>query len=71
MLVEVESHYMVLFQVLNFTLLIDELTLLIFQFLLANDPVIVYPFPFFLKICQQFLLLLVGLLELTQLLSYR
>lgn len=69
--VEVERHDVVLFEVLDLALLVDQLALLILQLLLRNDPVVIYPLPLLLEIRQELLLLLPGLLQLTQLLPHR
>lgn len=61
---------MIFFQVLNLPLLIDQLAFLILQFLLCNNPIIVYSFPLLLEIGKQLLLLFVSLLELSQLLTH-
>ena len=60
---------MVLFQVLYFSLLINELTLLILQRLLRYNPVVVQSFTLLLEIGQQLLLLLKGSIEGPQLLA--
>lgn len=70
LLVEVESHHVVLPEVLDFALLIDEFALLVLQLLLGDDPVVVDAFALLLEVGQQFLLLLVGPLQLAELLAH-
>lgn len=62
MFVEVERHDVVLLEVLDLSLLVDQLALLILEFLLRDDPVVVYALPLLLEVGQQLLLLLVGAL---------
>lgn len=61
---------MVLPQVLDFALLIDEFALLILQLLLGDDPVVVDALTLLLEVGQQFLLLLIGPLQLAELLAH-
>lgn len=41
LLVQIERHHMVLFKVLNLSLLIDHLALFILKRLFGNDPIVV------------------------------
>lgn len=50
--VEIEGHDMILFQVFDFSVLIDEFTLLIFELFLGDNPIVIDPFPLFLEVCQ-------------------
>lgn len=52
LLVEIERHHMVLLQILYFPLLIDQLALLILQFLFCDNPVVVYTLSLFLEVSQ-------------------
>jgi len=52
LLVEIQSHDMIFLQIFDLPLLVDELTLLIFQFFLGDDPVIVDSFSFLLVVGQ-------------------
>lgn len=70
LLVKVERHDMILLEVFYLPLFIDELAFLILEFLLGDDPVVVDAFPFLLEVGQQFLLLLVGALQLPQFLAH-
>jgi hypothetical protein len=70
LLVEVEGHHVILFEVLDFPLLIDEFALFILEFLLADDPVVVDPLSLLLEVGEQLLLFLVGFLELSQFLPH-
>lgn len=71
LLVEVKSHDMVLLEILDFPLFVDELTLLILEFLFGDDPVVVDPLALLLEVGQHLLLLLVVLLQLAQFLPHR
>lgn len=62
---------MILFQILDLPLLVDQLTLLVFKLFLGDDPVVVYPLTLLLEICQELLLLLESLLQVTQLFAHR
>jgi hypothetical protein len=64
LLVEVEGHHVVLPEVFNLALFVDEFALLILEFLLGDDPVVVDAFALLLEVGQQLLLLLVGPLQL-------
>ena len=70
LLVEVESHDVILLEVLDLPLLVDELALAVLHFLLADDPVVVDALPLLLEVRQQLLLLLVGLFQLAELLAH-
>lgn len=61
---------MVLLQVLDLSLLVDELALLILKLLLGDDPIVVDALPLLLEVGEQLLLLLVGALQLPQLLPH-
>jgi hypothetical protein len=71
LLVQVERHHMVLLEIFNLALFVNKLALLVLQLLLTDDPVVVYTLTLLLEVRQQLLLLLVGLLQLTQLFSHR
>lgn len=61
---------MVFTQIFDLSFLVDELALLVLHFLLGNDPVIINLLPLLLEVGQQLLLLVVGLLQLPQLLPH-
>ena len=61
---------MIFFESLYLALLIDELALFILKFFLGDDPVIVDTLSLLLEIGQQFLLLLIGFFEVSELLSH-
>ena len=70
MLIEVEGHHVVLLKVLDLPLLVDELALAILHLLLPDNPVVVDTLPLLLEVSQQLLLLLIGFLQLAELLSH-
>lgn len=70
LLVEVESHDVILLEVLDLPLLVDELALPVLHFFLADDPVVVDALPLLLEVRKQLLLLLVGLFKLAELLAH-
>lgn len=70
LLVKVECHHVVLPQIFDFALLIDEFALLVLQLLLGDDPVVVDALTLLLEVGQQFLLLLIGPLQLAELLAH-
>lgn len=61
---------MIFFEILYLALLIDKLALFILKFFLGDDPVIVDTLSLLLEIGQQFLLLLIGFFEVSELLSH-
>lgn len=67
LLIEIKGHCMVFCKILDFSVLIDKLAFLIFEFLFRDDPIIIQFFSIFLEISQQFLFLFRALLKFSQL----